>query len=392
MSEHMIKFLGHHGLVAVALPFDLTEMIESWSRVRGAMLRGVPESFSRDEWAYLVAFLDPANLRKPFQQSFGLQQETTDAPAILAAPRGPIGLWLPNNVTLLGPLMLILASLTGNPLRMKSGSRSLDLTGRFLDFARPSAERGALHHYLTTCARHEVFDHADPRMAEMSEQSAVRIIFGSDDAAAAIHSLPHSVNSVTITFGDRRSEAWIEQERCDEGVFRDLIKVFAVYGQAGCTSPSRVILLGADQTAAVRFRNRIAELWSSVISRKPAMNIASDNVRAWQLACAAGWESILAEENKAVISVGGYNLRTFPSLMEMRLIPTHKAEARTHLSENIQTIGHALSNSADPQWLRLFAGSNLARFVPLNTMHHFETIWDGQDFWLQLFNLTRLNP
>jgi hypothetical protein len=386
----MIKFRGHHGVVVVALAFDLTEMLESWSHLRAAMLKSVPDAFSRDEWAYLVAFLDPANLRKPFQQSFGEQEETADCPALLAAPRGPIGLWLPNNVSLLGPLMLILVSLTGSKLRMKAGSRSLDLAGEFLEYARAHAPRGALRDYLSACAVHEVFGHEDPRTAEMAKQSSVRIVFGSDEAAAAIHYLPHPIDSVAITFSDRRSEAWIELERCNEAVLRDLIKVFAIYGQAGCTSPSRVILLDADQTTAMRIRDQIVELWPSVIRRRPAMNVVSDNVRAWQLARAAGWNSVLVSENKAVVSIGGYDLQTFPSLMEMRIIPTHKAEARAHLPENSQTIGHALSNSADPAWLRLFSGSNIARFVPLNTMHHLETVWDGQDFWAQLFRVVRV--
>ena len=56
--------------------------------------------------------------------------------SLFARPRGAVGLWLPNNVSLLGPLMLIVVSLSGNPLCMKAGSRSEDLTGVFLEFAR----------------------------------------------------------------------------------------------------------------------------------------------------------------------------------------------------------------------------------------------------------------
>ena len=76
------------------------------------------------------------------------------------------------------------------------------------------------------------------------------------------------------------------------------------------------------------------------------MNIASDNVRSWQLARAAGWDSLLVSENRAVISVGDYTLKTYPSMMEMRIIPATTAEARAALPENIQTIGHALSDPA----------------------------------------------
>ena len=118
------------------------------------------------------------------------------------------------------------------------------------------------------------------------------------------------------------------------------------------------------------------------------MNVASDNIRSWQLARAAGWDSVLVAENRAVLSVGDYTLPTFPSLMEMRIIPATPSEARTALPKNIQTIGHALK---DPlACLQSLDGTGVARFVPLATMHHFETVWDGQDFFAQLFTYTRV--
>jgi hypothetical protein len=381
-------FRGTQGTVQVALPFDLKSLLDGWSKVRSAMLKEVPDAFSRDEWAYLVAFLGKENLMLPFEQSFGSPESKPGATSLLARPRGPVGLWLPNNVSLLGPLMLIVVSLSGNPLRMKAGSRSEDLTGVFLDFARRHAGDNALAAYLRDKVRHEVFSSDDPRNREIAATSAVRIVFGSDQAAAAIHAFSHPLDSTGISFSDRRSEAWLEPDRCDDNTLRDLIKVFAIYGQAGCTSPSRVILLNSDRTAALALRDRLLALWPTVIRRRTAMNIASDNVRSWQLARVAGWDSVLASENRAVISVGDYTLKTYPSMMEMRIIPASTAEARAALPENIQTIGHALSDAAS--WFKTLNGTKVARFVPLATMHHFETVWDGQDFFAQLFTYTRV--
>jgi hypothetical protein len=224
----------------------------------------------------------------------------------------------------------------------------------------------------------------------MAESSAVRIVFGSNGAASAIHALPHPVDSVGISFTDRRSEAWLELGRCDDKTLRDLITVFAVYGQAGCTSPSRVALLHATRAEAREIRNRVVSLWPAVIRRRPEMNIASDNVRACQLARAAGWDSMLVVDHRAVVSVGDYALPVFPSPMELRIIPAKPGEACAQLPENIQTIGHALCDPGAPDWLRLLSRSKVARFVPLSTMHHFDTIWDGQDFFSQLFTCTRV--
>lgn len=380
---------GPQGIVQIVAPFAHRDLIAGWTRVRSAMLKEVPPAFTRDEWAYLVTFLAKENLWRPFRQSFG---ERSNGPpvSLLARPRGPVGLWLPNNVSLLGPLMLIIVSLAGNDLRIKAGSRSEDLTGVFLEFARSHAGDTPFSDYLREHVCYGVFSADDSRNREMAQDSAVRIVFGSDQAAAAIHALPHPVDSVPISFTDRRSEAWLEPERCDDNTLRDLIKVFAIYGQAGCTSPSRVILLDATRSQAVDFRNRLLALWPSVIRRRPEMNTASDNVRAWQLARAAGWDSELVVENRAVVSVGDYSLKTFPSLMELRIIPATLDEARSNLPENIQTVGYSLKHPDSPRWLELLATTNIVRFVPLSTMHHFETVWDGQDFFAQLFTCTRV--
>ena len=389
MSD-LLTFRGPHGSVRVALPFDLDAQIAGWSRIRAAMLKRVPAEFTRDEWAYLVSFLDEENLRRTVEQSFGVCSDAPQAPSLLAKPRGPIGLWLPNNVSLLGPLMLIIVSLTGNRLRMKAGSRSEDLTGTFLEFARGHASDGPLVSYLRNDVCHGVFSADDPRNREMAGCGAVRIVFGSDEAAAAIHALPHPADSVGISFTERLSEAWLEVDRCDDNTLRDLIKVFAVYGQAGCTSPARAILLNATRAEALQFRERLLALWPSVIRRRPEMNVASGNVRACQLARAAGWDSALVPENRAVLSVGDYALPTFPSLMELRIIAATVNEGRAHLPENIQTVGHALRDPASSKWLDLLAGTRIARFVPLAAMHHFETIWDGRDFFTRLFTYTRV--
>ena len=143
---------------AVALPFDLDEWIDHWQGLRSAMIREMPDSFARNEWAYLIEFLDPKNLRQPFRESFG---EPTLAPGrpidSMARPRGPVAVWLPNNVSLLGPLTLILLSLTGNPIRMKAGSLADDLTCAFVDYARSRLPASPLATYLTENVQLESF-------------------------------------------------------------------------------------------------------------------------------------------------------------------------------------------------------------------------------------------
>ena len=144
----------------------------------------------------------------------------------------------------LGPLTLILASLSGNPVWLKAGSRSEDLAAAFLDFCRTTLPQGPLADtFLQSRVRLDSFDRDDPRVREMAASAAVRIVFGSDEAVAAIDALPHPPESISFAFSDRRSEAWLEPSRVDDATLENLAKVFAIYGQAGCTSPRRVVLI-----------------------------------------------------------------------------------------------------------------------------------------------------
>jgi len=55
------------------------------------------------------------------------------------------------------------------------------------------------------------------------------------------------------------------------------------------------------------------------------------------------------------------------------------------LPANIQTIGHVVKYPNDPKWLQMLERTHVLRWVPLGRMHHFGPVWDGQDFWRQLF-------
>src|SRR5262249_16707671 len=148
----------------VQLPFHLHDVLEQWRQVRSAMIKSRPELFPRDEWAYLINFVSPSNLSRVFEQSFGKVVETRPSDLhALFRPRGGVAVWLPENVSLLGPLTLILASLTGNRLRLKSSSRTDDLTAVLLEFLRSSLTVGALKTYLQEQVELAQFDRQDLR-------------------------------------------------------------------------------------------------------------------------------------------------------------------------------------------------------------------------------------
>jgi len=386
MSSHLHYFGMANGCTAVALPFPLEQVMEQWGQLRLCMVRELPPPFIRDEWGYLIAFLDRENLQGAFTQSFGDPVATMTGPIrIMERPRGLVAVWLPNNVSLLGPLTMVLLSLTGNPIWLKGGTQSEDMSGAFLAFARQRLPSGPLKKFLIEQVRHDVFDREDPRHREMAAKAQMRIVFGSDAAAEAIHDLPHPVGSVGFSFIDRRSEAWIEKGATTDALLRDLIKVFAIYGQAGCTSPRRVVLLVNCPSEAVDLRDRLANLWPHVVQRQPAMHIASENIMAWQWAAALGWDARLTQQHGAVLAAGRIEFPEFNASMCLRIVSGSAEQALESLPRNIQTVGYGLAHPGQPAWLDLLAHSGIKRLVPIPKMHQFGPVWDGHGFWRQAF-------
>lgn len=365
MSERMLTFAGPGGTTAVSLPFDLDACIAAWSDLRGAMSREREEAFTRDEWAYLMTFLDPDNLLRAFRVTFGARTLDVASPSRLARPRGTVAVWLPNNVSLLGPLTMILLSLTGNEVLLKEGSRSDALTSAFLHFVREHA----LGEHV---GRVSLIDDVS-----RTSDADVVIVFGSEAAVAAATRLVRP-GAVLIPFGDKRSEAWLVAERADDDVLVDLIKVFAVYGQAGCTSPSRVVVLDGD---AAEVRDRIVALWPQRLrSREP--HVASSNILASQLAAAAGWGARRVAGNAAVIASGPANLEVPDAGLILPVVSMPLSEAIASLPGNIQTIGHNAEAQTAISWLSATA---VKRIVPIATMHHFGPVWDGRNYWSECF-------
>jgi hypothetical protein len=383
MSDHASGFAAG----TLVLGYDLELRFAEWESLRRAMVRGVSPEFTRDEWAYLVNFVSEYSLRAAFTRTFG--PPSLDTPPALFRPRGPLAIWLPNNVSLLGPLVVVLASFTGTAIRVKAGSRSDDLCTAFIRYAINHLRDGALRSHLSEQVCIERFDRLDPRNAAMAADAAVRIAFGSDAAVAGIHGFPHPVESIGISFGDHTSEAWAELPALDDEAVRMLLGVFAIYGQAGCTSPRRVVIIDGATSDCKRLRDRLVASWPTVIRRDVPMHTASQNVLQAQLAAADGWEVRLAPRHAAVFGVGHMGNAGMTGLMSLGIVAGSVEETIATLPANIQTVGTILRDAR--KLLSRIGQTTVKRFVPVAEMHHFGPVWDGQNFFRQFFEEVPVN-
>jgi hypothetical protein len=375
---------GNGEAAAVMQPFRAEDIIAGWTSLRGTMITRRAPEFTRGEWAYLISFLEPTNLRRPFEVSFGRAVSPT-RPARLYRPRGPVAVWLPNNVSLLGPLTLILLSLAGSPISVKTGSRSSDLSEAWISYAMQHLTAGSLRDFLAESVRIEHFSRTDQRNSAMAATAKVRIIFGGDAAAAAIHVLPHPSDSIGISFTDRQSRAWIESGSWSDSSIQALTDVFGVYGQTGCTSPRKVIVVNGSASEANSLCSLALDLWNRNVRNTPEMHVASQNILAWQIARATGWQATLAAFQTAVFAVGDKGVPETKGNWTLPFVSLSAAEAAEELPENIQTVGYIVRDPKGEEWTRIVGKSRIKRFVPVSRMHHFEPVWDGRAFWRDLF-------
>lgn len=364
------------------LGYDLEQRLAEWDALRLAMVRGVPGEFTRDEWAYLLMFVSSDSLRAVFERTFGSTGD--DSATSIFRPRGSIAVWLPNNVSLLGPLLVVLASFTGTAVRVKAGSRSDDLCAAFIRYAIAKLPDGELRSHLQNHVGIERFDRHDKRNASMAAVATVRVAFGSDASVAAIHALPHPIDSIGITFGDHCSEAWVEASALDDSAIATLLRVFAIYGRAGCTSPRRVVIIGGSTFDCERLRDRLVTSWPRVIRREVPMHVASQNVLYSQLAAADGWDVRVVPRHGAVFGVGRITDPDMAGPMSLGIVAGSIDEAVLQLPTNIQTVGTILT---DPKsLLPKISRTTVKRFVPVAEMHHFGPVWDGQNFFRLFFD------
>jgi hypothetical protein len=388
------------------LPHALDAVLADWKILRGRMAREIAPGFARDEWAYLLAFVDPEALAALFERELGARVPADDPradappPTRILRPRSPVAVWLPSNVSLLGPLMVALLGTVGAEARLKAGSRADDLAASFVAWGRARAGDGPLGTWLRHHVRVEHFDRTDARNAAFSTDAALRVVFGSDDAVAAVSALPHPASSALLGFGDHVSQAWISPGASrDSQVIDALVRVFAIYGSAGCTSPRRVVVVGGSDADADALRDALVQRWPAVARAEPAAVDASECFATMQVARALGWRARLTPRSAAVISSGALDALSAGGRRHLEIAPAPLAAAAAALPLNVQTIGHAGIDAVPPApapildktgLALLLARSPVKRIVPLARMHHMGSVWDGLPLVQSLFEHVEL--
>lgn len=373
--------------IDVALPFELDALCDEYDALTARMARRpAPAAFSRDEWGYLLSFLRGDAIRAVFIDSFGPMGEG-HGPARIARPPLTIAVWLPNNVSLLGPLTAALCLLTGARVSAKAGIASENLTAALRDEILNVGAGPVLTRMWENNLETERFDRLDPRNADWSASADARVFFGSDEAATKVEALPHVAGTPFFAFGNHSSLVWADPEALDDAALTMLLRVFRIYGKAGCTSPQRLVLIDGKAEQTIRIADRLKSLWDAQSTTLPPVHIASDSFMAEQVARAQGWHATRTQDGGAVFLADGASPDDLPGLMSLKIVAQPQQSAVDALPDNIQTVGHIAPDARIRDWARTLSNSRALRLVPVREMHHFGPFWDGQPFWRGLFQV-----
>ncbi len=398
-KQCVLHHFGHDANTVVALPFLLPERIAELSGLRKKMIRNKPSEFSREEWAYLIQFLSEESLWRVVESTFGkyspaeLANRVSGKQRKLYRPRGQVGVWLPGNVSMLGPLTLVLSLLSGNRVALKASSGSTvyskNLCGVFLNYILSQASSG-LRQWCRDMLSVQVFDRTDAKNQQLAQNSKVRVFFGAEKGAMAVRNYATEAGAVDYPFVDKQSQAWIEISEVTDDLLANLVAVFTIYGQAGCTSPRRVVLVNANKNDTHDFGHRLQSVWTQKAKGTPEPHQASQNVLAFQWGRALGWDALYCGDKHGVILAGDSSLPDVDSPYALSVVASPEDKLVDCLPSNIQTVGTALDDAASTQWLQRVAGSSIVRFVPLAQMHHFSPTWDGYEFWRGMFTVVEV--
>jgi Acyl-CoA reductase (LuxC) len=309
-------------------------------------------------------------------------------PDVVRVPVGRVLHMAPSNVDTLFLYSWALAYLCGNASVVRlSQEQGVIVTALLRIIDSVAAEDGELR----ASNRFVTYGHDDAVTSGLSEWCAHRIIWGGDEAVAAIRPLPLPPHASERVFGSKYSFAMIdaarfreapkdEQARVASGFFNDLFW----FDQMACSSPHVVFWIGAPEIAEVAARDFERALQAEVARRhfKPTVSSAVHR-RTYAFGIAASADVRVVLEHPGFV---GIHLRDQAALDKdicggglLRHVPIARlSDVLPFVDEGDQTLTHWGVHGAALRDFAAQAGARgLDRVVPIGEALAFDVVWDG---------------
>jgi acyl-CoA reductase LuxC len=309
-------------------------------------------------------------------------------PDVLRVPVGRVLHMAPSNVDTLFLYSWALAYLCGNASVVRlSQEQGIIVTALLRLIDSVAAQDGE----LLASNRFVTYGHDDAVTTALSEWCAHRIIWGGDEAVAAIRPLPLPAHASERVFGSKYSFAVIDAARYREapegeragvasGFFNDLFW----FDQMACSSPHVVFWIGASEVAELAAHDFERALQAEVERRHFKATVPSAvHRRAYAFGMAASADMQVVLEHPGFV---GVHLRDQTALDKdvcggglFRHVPVARlSDVLGFIDEGDQTLTHW---GIDKVALRNFAADagarGLDRVVPIGEALAFDVVWDG---------------
>jgi hypothetical protein len=309
-------------------------------------------------------------------------------PDVVRVPVGRVLHLAPSNVDTLFIYSWALAYLCGSANVVRLSQESSGIVEALLRVLNSVASENA---DLRASNRFVTYGHDDEITSALSAWCAHRVIWGGDEAVAAIRPLPLPSHASERVFGSKYSFAAIEAARYREaseaerarvasGFFNDLFW----FDQMACSSPHVVFWIGTPEAAEPAARQFEVALQAEVSRRRFAPTVPSAVHRrtyAFGLAVSSDVRVVLEHPGFVGVRLGdsatlekdvcGGGLFRHVTLGRL-------SEVLAFVDEGDQTLTHW---GFDPEDLRAFAAAagirGLDRVVPIGEALAFDVVWDG---------------
>jgi hypothetical protein len=367
----------------VTIPFAPAR-VETLGRLSAALL--ADPVLRQDPASVSVAFwMRPAQLGRLVDEH---TRRAAMEPDVLRVPVGRVLHMAPANVDTLFLYSWALAYLCGNAsvvrLSQEQGVVVKALLAVIDSVASQDEELRSSNRFVT-------YGHDDTVTSALSAWCAHRIIWGGDEAVAAIRPLPLPPHASERVFGSKYSFAVIdasrfgaapsaEQARVASGFFNDLFW----FDQMACSSPHVVFWVGPTDAAQAAAKEFERGLQAEVDRRefKPTVSSAVHR-RTYAFGMAASSDVRVVLEHPGFI---GVHLRDQAAFEKdicggglLRHVPIERlADVLPFVDEGDQTVTHWGFEGTELRDFASKAGTRgLDRVVPIGEALAFDVIWDG---------------
>lgn len=379
------------------VPFD--ERVTAFTADLSRRLRRRRDIQSSPAFAALAYWIRPATIERLHQEWEALQALS---PAVVRVPRGLVFHLPPANVDTTFVYSWLLSALCGNANVIRLSSRSLDASHLLVDIV---GEVLGDHDEIAATTSIVSYGHEREITQELSTAD-MRVIWGGDEAVAAVRSVPSAPYTRDLAFPDRFSMTALGTEAVvtanDDAVdalAKSLYNDAFWFDQLGCASPRTIVWVGRPHDverasgrlrAALRShlaeRGQIEPPTSAVLSKfvhiadAAARGVIGTVDRSCNLLTSAMSDRLVGFERDAPGGGLFYEMRAH-SLVDLAPLITRRD----------QTLGvYGIDATSISDFVRAVGSRGIDRIVPVGTALEFGRFWDGVDLLVEFSRVISL--